>query len=213
MDSFIKMGTQAYQAYEASQQGHQGQGGGEIGIQGSAALNSADNNRVPDAEGVNQLQNQAVEHAAAQSGGNSDMFAQAMSFAQQHVLQQGNHEVDESKVQDAHAQAYGQGNASQLGASSMGAAAAMQAFKSFTSGSSGSDTSGGSFQSKLIGQAMSEAAKLFDQSGGAASGSKQDAVNSAGQTVMKLLLKNQVSGMLGGGNSGGLASLASQFLK
>jgi len=36
---------------------------------------------------------------------------------------------------------------------------------------------------------------MFDQSGGAASGNKQDAVNSAGQTVMKLLLKNQVSGV------------------
>ena len=83
---------------------------------------------------------------------------------------------------------------------------------------------------------MSEAAKLFDQSGGAASGDKQDAVTSAGQTMMKLLLKNQVrfwfdgeagrrtltlwrrqvSGMMGGGgSSGGLSSLmgmAKQFM-
>lgn len=43
--------------------------------------------------------------------------------------------------------------------------------------------------------AISEAAKMFDKSGGAATGNKQDAVNSAGQTVMKLLLKNQVSGV------------------
>lgn len=49
--------------------------------------------------------------------------------------------------------------------------------------------------SQIIGMAISEAAKMFDQSGGAASGNKQDAVNSAGQTVMKLLLKNQVSGV------------------
>jgi hypothetical protein len=37
--------------------------------------------------------------------------------------------------------------------------------------------------------------QLFDQSGGAASGSKQDAVNGAGSTIMKLLLKSQVSGV------------------
>ena len=74
----------------------------------------------------------------------------------------------------------------------MGSAAAMQALKSFTSGGGSGGSTGGSFQSKLIGEAMAEAAKLFDQSGGAADGSKQDAVTSAGQTMMKLLLKNQV---------------------
>lgn len=30
----------------------------------------------------------------------------------------------------------------------------------------------------------------------------------AGQAVMKLMIKNQVSGMIGGGNSGGLSQLA-----
>lgn len=46
--------------------------------------------------------------------------------------------------------AYGQGNAGQLGAKSMGAAAAMQALKKFTQG--GGSTSGGNTQSALIGQ-------------------------------------------------------------
>jgi hypothetical protein len=36
---------------------------------------------------------------------------------------------------------------------------------------------------------------MFDKSGGAASGDKQDAMTSAGQTIMKLMLKNQVSGV------------------
>lgn len=36
---------------------------------------------------------------------------------------------------------------------------------------------------------------MFDKSGGAASGNKQDAMNSAAQTVMKLMVKNQVSGV------------------
>ena len=75
---------------------------------------------------------------------------------------------------------------------------------------------------------MSEAAKLFDQNGGSANGGdKQTAVNSAAavcskvfrlffflfldsllmknvaQTVMKLMLKSQMSGMVGGGGGGG----------
>jgi hypothetical protein len=65
-----------------------------------------------------------------------------------------------------------------MDASSMGAAAAMQALKRFTgSSSAGAKPQGSSFQSGLIGMAMSEATKLFDSSGGAASGTKQDAVN------------------------------------
>jgi hypothetical protein len=75
--------------------------------------------------------------------------------------------------------------------------------------------------------AMSEAAKLFSQNG-SASGSQQDgmmsfvsilpcplahtasAVNSAGATMLKLLLKNQASGMIGGGNSsaGGMSQVS-----
>jgi len=115
-------------------------------------------------------------------------------------------DVDEEGVQDAHSKAYSQGNASGLDAGGMGAAAAMQAFKMFTSGGGQQSSSGGG-QSKLVGMAMSEAAKLFDSSGGAASGNKQDVVNSAGMTVMKMLMKSQMSQMMGGQNSGGLGSL------
>ena len=62
-----------------------------------------------------------------------------------------------------------------------------------------------------IGMAMSEASKLFDQSGGAAGGSKQDAVNSAGQMIMKMMLKSQMSGAMGtGGGASGLMSMASK---
>ena len=57
--------------------------------------------------------------------------------------------------------------------------------------------------------AMAEATKLFDKSGGAASGNKQDAVNGAAMTVMKLLVQSKLSGAVGGGNSGGLGSLMS----
>ena len=54
---------------------------------------------------------------------------------------------------------------------------------------------------------MSEASKLFDKSGGAASGNKQDAVNGAAMTVMKLLVQSKVSSAMGGSNSGGIGSL------
>lgn len=55
----------------------------------------------------------------------------------------------------------------------------------------GGGGSGGGMQSKLIGMAMSEAGNLFDQQGGAASGTKQDAMSGAASTVMSLL--SQVS--------------------
>jgi len=56
---------------------------------------------------------------------------------------------------------------------------------------------------------MSEAADLFDKSGGAASGNKQDAVNGAAMTVMKLLVQSKFSSAIGSGQSGGLGSLMS----
>ena len=57
--------------------------------------------------------------------------------------------------------------------------------------------------------AMAEASKLFDQSGGASSGGKQDAVNGAAMTVTKLLVQSKFSGLTGGGNSGGIGGLMS----
>ncbi len=78
--------------------------------------------------------------------------------------------------------------------------------KNYTSGKSG----GGSSHSQMISMAMAEASKLFDKSGGASSGGKQDAVNGAAMTVMKLLVQSKFSGgAIGGGNSGGLGSLMS----
>ena len=80
-----------------------------------------------------------------------------------------------------------------------------QVLKQFTSGGGGS---GGGSHTQLISLAMAEASKLFDKSGGASSGNKQDAVNGAAMTVMKLLVQSKFSGgSIGGGNSGGLGSL------
>ena len=54
---------------------------------------------------------------------------------------------------------------------------------------------------------MAEAAKLFDQKSSGASGTKQEAVNSAGMTIMKLLVQSKSSGFIGGSNSGGLSGV------
>ena len=56
---------------------------------------------------------------------------------------------------------------------------------------------------------MAEASKLFEKSGGSASGGKQDAVNSAAITVMKLMVQSKFSQTTGGSNSGGLGGLLS----
>jgi hypothetical protein len=65
---------------------------------------------------------------------------------------------------------------------------------------------------------MAEATKLFDKSGGKVNGDKQDAVNGAAMTIMKLVVQSKFggSGATGGKDSGGLSgllSLASQFAK
>lgn len=83
------------------------------------------------------------------SSGDRSLFGNAMGF-----LKSGNadveSDVDEQGVMNAHQQAYSQGNGSQMDASSMGAAAALQALKQFTgAGGQQSPVSGGG-QTKLV---------------------------------------------------------------
>jgi hypothetical protein len=68
------------------------------------------------------------------------------------------------------------------------------------SGNSGGN-SGGDFQTKMIGMAMSEAAQMFDKSGNG--GDKQEAVNGAAATMFKLMAQSKMSSLMGGSNSGG----------
>ncbi|KIK30254.1 hypothetical protein PISMIDRAFT_390466 [Pisolithus microcarpus 441] len=147
---------------------------------------------------------EVVQHASRHSGSdNSSLFSSALN----HIRgRQDEHEepVDEESVLRAHDAAYNKGSASGLSAGSLGSAAALQALKSFSGGGGG-----GSSQNQLISLAMGEASKLFDQSGGASSGSKQDAINGAAMTAMKYLVQSKVSGAIGGGDSGGLGSLMS----
>nr|AKF12277.1 beta-flanking protein [Collybia nuda] len=123
---------------------------------------------------------------------------------------------NEQDVTRAHEKAYKEGNLSGLNASSLGSAAAMQVLQQFTSGGKGSGGSSGGSSTDLISLAMAEATKLFDKSGGTASGNKQDAVNGAAMTVMKLLVQSKFSGgaaTTGGSNSGGLGGLLSLELE
>jgi hypothetical protein len=124
--------------------------------------------------------------------------------------------LDEEHVTNTHKEAYERGNTSSMDSGSIGTAAAMQAFKMFTSsGGSSSSGGGGNTQTQLLSMAMSEASNLFDKSGGGKGGDKQDAVNSAGMMVMKLLVQSKMSSMTGGSNSGGLGQLmgmASKFM-
>lgn len=81
--------------------------------------------------------------------------------------------------------------------------------KKFTGGGNKHDSKKPQSKTDLISLAMAEASKLFDKSGGTAHGNKQDAVNSAGMTIMKLMVKSKLSGTTGGKDSGGLSGLMS----
>ncbi|EGN98542.1 hypothetical protein SERLA73DRAFT_139044 [Serpula lacrymans var. lacrymans S7.3] len=150
-------------------------------------------------------EDEVVETAQRHSGGSADsgMFSAALSHVTSHSSQH-REPVDEGEVRDSHRQAYAEGGAGGLSAGSMGGAAAMQILQKVTSGG------GGGSQTELISMAMAEAGKLFDQSGGASSGSKQDAINGAAMTVMKLVVQSKLGG--GGGGMGGLMSLATKFI-
>ncbi|KDN45283.1 hypothetical protein K437DRAFT_256621 [Tilletiaria anomala UBC 951] len=181
---------------QAGQKGS-GNGGfdlGDLGSLVSAASNHAQQNNNPQ---------------------DSSMFSQIASHLQTQQ-QQGNirpsdDDPSDDQLMQHHDQVVNSDN--NVGSGEIGNAAALSAIKSFL-GNSGSQQGGGNMQSQLIGMAMSQAAQFFDQKQGQglAQGSKNDAVQQAGQMAMKLMMKNQLSSMIGGGNSGGLASLASKFL-
>ncbi len=86
----------------------------------------------------------------------------------------------------------------------------MSRLKMFSGGGSGGGSSGG--QSQMIGMAMSEASKLFDQQNGMGNvqggTDKQSAVNSAAKMAFQMYMKSQGGG---GGGASGLMSLASKF--
>ncbi|KIR56850.1 beta-flanking protein [Cryptococcus gattii Ru294] len=190
--------------YGGQNQGYGQTGGSEYNRPHGQGGASSGNSGLPNID-CNTAVSAANDHNS-NGNENSSLFNSALSFIGN--MNKNDTDIDEEKVQKDHQQVYGQGNTSGMTSSSLGAAAALQALKSFTSGNK---QGGGDMQSKIMGMAMSEAAKLFDSSGGNIQGNKQDAVTSAGQVIMKMMLKSQVSGMIGGSNSGGLSGLASML--
>ncbi|TFK56664.1 hypothetical protein OE88DRAFT_1650064 [Heliocybe sulcata] len=208
MDNFINLAKQGYEAYSDSQSNNVNKTGGHE----YNSPNHSNQDQNASGGGPDIDHDEAVRTASSQGSGDSSLFSSAMGFLSSNKSQH-SQPVDEQGVQDAHRKVYQEGDGSGLDASLLGSAAALQALKSFTSGG-GSSSGGGNMQTQLISMAMAEATKLFDNKG-AASGNKQDAVNGAAMTVMKLLVQSKFSGTTGGGNSGGLGSLmglASKFM-
>lgn len=100
-----------------------------------------------------------VSHAENHGGSSSSYFSQAANYLQEQHGNIANQDIDEQHMVNSHQKLYGGGGGDGPASSNeLGAGAAMQALKSFTSGGSG-----GGGQNQLIGLAMAEAEKLFDQ--------------------------------------------------
>ncbi|RYO83785.1 hypothetical protein DL762_005962 [Monosporascus cannonballus] len=167
----------------------------------------------------------AEEEAARNSGGSGDsgFFSTILSAVKQRKQSLADEDLDEDDAVKQHKRFYDDKDDDDADDRSMGSAAAMQALKMFSSGKSENQSQGA-----LIGLAMAEASKLFDQksSQGKVSGetSKESAVTKAGEMALKFYLKSQGSnsgGSGGGGSSSGgsdskmsgLLGLASKFIK
>lgn len=108
----------------------------------------------------------AAQHASAHhDGGNSDLFSNALSFIQGRASSAGQGDIDEQHAVKAHQAMYGGGSdqGQTHDSNTVGAGAAMQALKMFTGGGS---SDGGMDKNKLIGMAMAQAGKLWDEKQG-----------------------------------------------
>ncbi|KAL2009517.1 hypothetical protein VTN00DRAFT_5324 [Thermoascus crustaceus] len=154
----------------------------------------------------------------------SSFFSEAISFLKQNkgrfTGSDNDNDLDDQKFIGAHQSLYGGGESesgSSHDANSLGMGAALQALKLLTASPEGEDQSqgGGSAKDKLIGLAMAQAGKLWEEKhgGGSVDGDKQSAINAAAEMALKLYLKSQGSGLNGTGGPSGLMSLASKFLQ
>ncbi|KAG9247646.1 hypothetical protein BJ878DRAFT_491481 [Calycina marina] len=159
-------------------------------------------------EDLSGAQSQAEQHSG--SSGDSSIFSSVLGALQGNKHSIAQQPINEEHAVQSHQQFFGGGGSSQQASSgSMGSAAAMQALKMFTGGSSGSSQSENG-QNAFVGMAMAQASKLFEQQssqGNVASGSsKESAVQQAGEMALKMYMKSS------GGGSSGLLGLVSKFL-
>jgi len=159
----------------------------------------------------------AQQHHDNSGGQGRGDYGNAVSHIRQNQGRLSNEDIDENHMVSAHQSLYGgqgqQGGGRPQGQphdeNSLGAGAAMQALKMFTSG--GSSSGGG--KNEFIGMAMAQAGKLWEQqsSAGNANTDKQSAINKAAEMAYKMYSKGE-GGMLGGtGGPSGLLSLAGKF--
>ncbi|OQE26525.1 hypothetical protein PENSTE_c005G05877 [Penicillium steckii] len=167
--------------------------------------------RYEDDDDFSSAAHHASEHHSSED---KSFFDTALSFIKDRkdeYADKDRYEVDETHAVNAHQAMYG--NEGDSGRShdsgTVGAGAAMQALKMFTSGD-GSD--GGMDKNKLMGLAMAQASKLWEEknASGNVSGDKQSAVNSAAEMALKMYMKG--GGGSGTGGPSGLLGLASKFL-
>ncbi|CCX31401.1 Similar to hypothetical protein MYCGRDRAFT_104653 [Mycosphaerella graminicola IPO323]; acc. no. EGP87438 [Pyronema omphalodes CBS 100304] len=151
------------------------------------------------------------------SSSDSGLFSQALGFLSGKEKDLQREDVDEREYVRNHKDLYEQGGNGQKDSRSLGQAAALQALKHFTGGSSSNQQSAGKDQNAFIGLAMAEAVKLFDNQsskGNVPAGeTKQDVVSQAAAFALKLFLKSKMDQSAGSGDSGAsLMGLASKFL-
>ncbi|KAL2885784.1 beta-flanking protein [Ceratocystis lukuohia] len=205
--------------YSKSQQGS---GSNDAQHQQSGLSGMLLNNNLFDVLDSDADKKKTAEAAAQASGshGNSDMFHNVLNKLNQnkHSVAQEKDNVDEDfavKMFKKFVEKKDTSSDEKASSNNLGAAAAMQAIKMFNSGSgSGSSSSGSGGQAALLGLAMSEGSKLFDNAqaeGKVAKGTtKESVIEQAVQFALKFFLKSQTSGS-SGGNSG-LMGLAAKFL-
>ena len=120
-----------------------------------------------DDQGRDSYPSQGGGGGGSGSGSSSDLFSTALSFLSSRKSQyEEQPDVDEEHMVQSHQALYNnQDEGQQHDSKSLGAGAAMQALKMFTSGSGGSSGD----KNEFIGMAMAQASKLWDQKSGSGS--------------------------------------------
>jgi hypothetical protein len=153
-------------------QEHQGRRDDYYGGDNNSSSNNQQYNNNEGRQGNDDEFSSAAQHAQAH-GNSSDagFFSQALGALSGNKQNLANQDVDEGQAVQAHQQLYqngGQGG--NVGSSTIGAGAAMNALKMFTGGGAGQggqgSQGGGNSQNQFIGMAMAEAGKMFDQQSG-----------------------------------------------
>ncbi|TIC74040.1 hypothetical protein E3Q00_02337 [Wallemia mellicola] len=184
---FMNLAKKGMDAYQQSQGGndHSEQSSNDHGLDFSSILGMAKTEHND--EGSHSM----IESAISKLSSNS------------HELQDG---VDEEETKNAHNKVFS-GDKENASPKEHGIAYAYDLYQKHYAGGQNQTNEK---DSDLFGKVIAEASKLADKNlGGKSSDDKQSVIDSATMTFGKLMIKQKLSG----GSSGGLSSLAGQFLK